>query len=640
MARTTFGDGTIVTTQFLNGAQKLYFDGLDQDWHYDPLDVEDMDTSDIGTGLGTKFVTLDTRQTLVEPKVFHNNPASSPGPLPGGTTADQYRFTDKVIGIDPTAQKHLTTKDYVDRQIEALNLPTVNYGSGNSNQVVVQQIKSSIDLTDLQPRFKGQLIGFRHWHYQYWTQWGDGSVKVPVITPDNITANANWMSMRVITHPGNRNNQEILSQFYLVGANGTPIPLAGSATWNASVLHTDQYAPNQVGICSWDNIFVPIPKGGWSSVYADMIFKQLRCFSLPPTWCVGFWFWDFKDPQKYFIIPDPADASNVVVIGPDKMKVPSLVGAGLGISQSVSNGLLKATVTYSVDNTYLAGNPSYTGSTTVPLNDIDVIWEFKSRVGDVGNPGDPINDNASPGQVLGAGINDGNTVTATSDPIPAGEYCTVSLTTTSDGRDPSDTVSINFQADSPPITNVPSNFTMTSPTDTSLNITWDAVAGVKYVVNVEEQGDGQNGQDGLRYAWSDFPPEANAIDHNYYVEPMAGVTGSAGNITISPVLSGTTYRATIRAAAPNALISPTIQGTPPTISFVPGSYAQITTTGSLSEVAFSVAVLGTSKADLTSKVPSDGIPAGAIGIVTSGPDKGIYIYDANATPDVWVILAS
>ena len=639
MSKTVFGSGTIVTPQFLNGFQEIYFDGLDEDHHYNPLDVDDMDTSDVGTGLGTKFVTLDTRQTLVEPKIFHNNPASIPGPLPSGTTADQYRFTDKVVGIDPTAQKHLTTKDYVDRQIEALNLPSVDYGSGNSNQVVVQQVRSSIDLDDLQPRFKGKLIGHRRWQYQYWAQWGDTAVNTLVLTPDAITANANWMSIRVIAQPGNRANQLVHSNFYLNSANSV-IPLAGSSSWNSSVLHTDIHAPRQSYIDSVDQNFVPIPKSGWSSINAFLQFGQLRCFSLPPSWTVDFWFWDFKNPQKYFIIPDPSDASNVVVIGPDKMKVPSLVGAGLGVTQSVTNGLLKATVTYAVDDNFLAGNPSYSGSTTVPLNDIDVIWEFKSRVGDPNTPGDPLNDNKSPGQVLGAGINDGNTVTATSNPLPAGEYCTVSLTTTSDGRDPSNTVTVNFQADSPPVTAVPSGFTMTSPTDTSLNITWTAVAGVKYVVNVEEQGDGRDGTVGLRYAWSDFPAEANAIEYNYYVEPMAGVTGSAGNITISPVASGTTYRATIRAAAPNALISPTLQGTPPSVTLVPGSYAQITTTGSLSEVAFSVGVLGTSLANLESKVPDVDIPAGSIGIVPSGGDKGMYIYDPNASPSVWVLVAS
>ena len=62
MAKTLFGPGVIVTSQWLNGARELKFDGADQDWHFAPINRNDIQRG--GTdGLDRVYVTLDTDQS-------------------------------------------------------------------------------------------------------------------------------------------------------------------------------------------------------------------------------------------------------------------------------------------------------------------------------------------------------------------------------------------------------------------------------------------------------------------------------------------------------------------------------------------------------------------------------------------------
>ena len=59
--KTTFGPGVIVTSKWLNGAKQLYFDGVDADFHYDPINKNDIQRG--GTnGLDTTYVTVSTDQ--------------------------------------------------------------------------------------------------------------------------------------------------------------------------------------------------------------------------------------------------------------------------------------------------------------------------------------------------------------------------------------------------------------------------------------------------------------------------------------------------------------------------------------------------------------------------------------------------
>ena len=67
--KTTFSSGVIVTSSWLNGAQQIYFDNQDLDWHYPPLGISSMVTS--GTdGLDGRYITLATDQPVLNSTGF------------------------------------------------------------------------------------------------------------------------------------------------------------------------------------------------------------------------------------------------------------------------------------------------------------------------------------------------------------------------------------------------------------------------------------------------------------------------------------------------------------------------------------------------------------------------------------------
>ena len=59
--KTTFGPGVIVTSKWLNGSKKLFFDGLDLDWHFDPISSRDVQRGG-SDGLDSLYVTTSTDQ--------------------------------------------------------------------------------------------------------------------------------------------------------------------------------------------------------------------------------------------------------------------------------------------------------------------------------------------------------------------------------------------------------------------------------------------------------------------------------------------------------------------------------------------------------------------------------------------------
>lgn len=63
--KTTFSSGVIVTSQWLNGAKQIYFDGQDLDWHYSPLGLNSLVTAG-PNGLDSRYITLTTPQPNLE----------------------------------------------------------------------------------------------------------------------------------------------------------------------------------------------------------------------------------------------------------------------------------------------------------------------------------------------------------------------------------------------------------------------------------------------------------------------------------------------------------------------------------------------------------------------------------------------
>jgi len=70
MAKTTFSSGVVVTSDWLNGAKNIVFDGQDLDWHYNPLGLNSLVLSG-PNGLDSRYVNLAGDQpTLTVSGVF------------------------------------------------------------------------------------------------------------------------------------------------------------------------------------------------------------------------------------------------------------------------------------------------------------------------------------------------------------------------------------------------------------------------------------------------------------------------------------------------------------------------------------------------------------------------------------------
>jgi hypothetical protein len=59
--KTTFSSGVIVTSAWLNGAQNIFFDGQNLDWHYPALGLSSLITTGVD-GLDGRYITLGTDQ--------------------------------------------------------------------------------------------------------------------------------------------------------------------------------------------------------------------------------------------------------------------------------------------------------------------------------------------------------------------------------------------------------------------------------------------------------------------------------------------------------------------------------------------------------------------------------------------------
>jgi hypothetical protein len=115
MAKTTFSSGVIVTSQFLNGAQQIYFDGQDLDWHYPPLGLSSLVLSG-PDGLDNRYVTLGTSQPEVSGGVYQSGLPISGSKVVTGPWSYGY---DPIplgnpVNVIANAPKSFTTNDKYD----------------------------------------------------------------------------------------------------------------------------------------------------------------------------------------------------------------------------------------------------------------------------------------------------------------------------------------------------------------------------------------------------------------------------------------------------------------------------------------------------------------------------------------------
>jgi hypothetical protein len=112
MAKTTFSSGVIVTSQWLNGAQQIYFDGQDLDWHYAPLGLNSLVRTG-PNGLDSAYVTLGTNQ----PELDSAGLLIGGAPISGDKViSGMWNFGYEPLSSNPTnvranAPKSYTTND-------------------------------------------------------------------------------------------------------------------------------------------------------------------------------------------------------------------------------------------------------------------------------------------------------------------------------------------------------------------------------------------------------------------------------------------------------------------------------------------------------------------------------------------------
>jgi hypothetical protein len=151
MAKTTFSSGVIVTSQWLNGAQQIYFDGQDLDWHYPPLGLNSLVRTGIN-GLDSAYVTLDTNQPELDSAGLYISGAPINGskvvsgmwsfgydPLQAGnpanvienspksyTTNDKYNYANGAFSPTPAqkfaalADADIITKEVLEEWVQSL----------------------------------------------------------------------------------------------------------------------------------------------------------------------------------------------------------------------------------------------------------------------------------------------------------------------------------------------------------------------------------------------------------------------------------------------------------------------------------------------------------------------------------------
>lgn len=122
MSKTTFSSGVIVTSQWLNGAQQIYFDGQDLDWHYPPLGLNSLVRSG-PNGLDSAYVTLDTNQ----PELDSTGEYISGFPVSGDkVVAGAWNFGYDTVGSNPPNILANSPKSYTtnNKYENAAGIPT------------------------------------------------------------------------------------------------------------------------------------------------------------------------------------------------------------------------------------------------------------------------------------------------------------------------------------------------------------------------------------------------------------------------------------------------------------------------------------------------------------------------------------
>jgi len=178
MAKTTFSSGVIVTSQFLNGAQQIYFDGQDLDWHYPPLGLNSLVRTG-PNGLDSAYASLDGNQPTLDSNGLYlsgtpisgtkvvtgiwnfgydplivGNPVNIVENAPKSyTTNDKYNYADGLP--TPTAEQKLAALDKADLITKEILVDIVNSGG----MMFVTEIDNGIYYSDTDPACQNYSVG-------------------------------------------------------------------------------------------------------------------------------------------------------------------------------------------------------------------------------------------------------------------------------------------------------------------------------------------------------------------------------------------------------------------------------------------------------------------------------------------------
>jgi hypothetical protein len=132
--KTTFSSGVIVTSEFLNGAQQIFFDSQNLDWHYPPLGLNSLVRTG-PNGLDSAYVTLTTDQ----PELTSAGLLISGAPISGSkviTGVWNFGYDPLQVGnpvnIRENAPKSYTTND------------KYNYAGGVPSPTITQKFNSLV----------------------------------------------------------------------------------------------------------------------------------------------------------------------------------------------------------------------------------------------------------------------------------------------------------------------------------------------------------------------------------------------------------------------------------------------------------------------------------------------------------------
>jgi hypothetical protein len=144
MTKTTFSSGVIVTSQWLNGAQQIFFDGQNLDWHYPPLGLESFITGG-PSGLDSRYITLATDQPNLLTQIFGSGQVTYKYASGSPVTGTKVVTGLWTFGYDPLVTLSNPANDPRNAPLNFTTNTKYNYADGLPAPTIAQKYNSLSD---------------------------------------------------------------------------------------------------------------------------------------------------------------------------------------------------------------------------------------------------------------------------------------------------------------------------------------------------------------------------------------------------------------------------------------------------------------------------------------------------------------